>query len=52
MYTICAGVTKICNNLALAISMVGTAEAMHLVSGLKSWYVVLIKNIFSYLLTQ
>jgi 3-hydroxyisobutyrate dehydrogenase-like beta-hydroxyacid dehydrogenase len=26
------GVTKICNNLGLAISMVGTAEAMNLVS--------------------
>jgi 3-hydroxyisobutyrate dehydrogenase-like beta-hydroxyacid dehydrogenase len=26
------GVTKICNNLSLAISMVGTAEAMNLVT--------------------
>ena len=31
-----AGVTKICNNLSLAISMVGTAEAMNLVSSLTS----------------
>ena len=27
------GVTKLCNNLGLAIHMVGTAEAMNLVSG-------------------
>lgn len=28
------GVTKLCNNLALAISMIGTSEAMALVSGI------------------
>lgn len=29
------GVTKLCNNLSLAISMIGTSEAMALVS---EWY--------------
>lgn len=29
------GVTKLCNNLSLAISMIGTCEAMALVSAMK-----------------
>ncbi len=34
LYLIDAGITKLCNNLSLAISMIGTSEAMQLVKNL------------------